>query len=301
MSPRALILLPVVLLALLTPSAAVTVAAADDAPVLSVFVSIPPQAWLVERLGGARVAVEVMLPPDASPSSFDPSPRQIARLAGARAWFVTGVPMEAMLLPKARRFPGLEIVDTAAGLDLLPAEDGDGHDHDHGETDPHVWLSPRLFAAQARTVAAALADLDPDNAALYAANLESATDELAALADDVAALLAPVRGRVFYTMHPAFAYLGADHGLKQVALERGGLSPGPRHLASTLTRARDEGVSAIFSQPQQSRAPALTAAREIGVAVVELDPLARDYPANLRRLAAAVAAALGGTSAEEAP
>lgn len=90
-------------------------------------------------------------------------------------------------------------------------------------------------------------------------------------------------------------------GLTQTAVEQGGLSPSPRHLAEILDRARARGVRTLFLQPQTSPDQARTVAEEAGRNVEILDPLARDYAANLRRMAAAMVAALAPAAPGSAP
>ena len=51
---------------------------------LVVGVSIPPQAWLVSAIGGSYVKPLVLLPPGASPATYEPGPRQLAQLSRAR-------------------------------------------------------------------------------------------------------------------------------------------------------------------------------------------------------------------------
>jgi len=256
-----------------------------------VAVSILPQAWFVERLAGDAVQVQVLVGPGESPASFDPTPRRMAELSRARLLLTIGVPMENSLLPRLRRgLPDLPIVAVRRGMTLLPSPAHADHDHDHGqgETDPHVWLSPARARALAAVTADALAELLPARAPAIRAALADLDAELAILTDEIAALLAPVRGADVLVFHPSFGYLCADHGLHQVAVERGGQSPGARHLADVLRRARERGVRTIFVQPQFSEASARAVAREAGLDVVVLDPLPRDYSAGLRALAAAI-------------
>ena len=59
-----------------------------------VFVSIAPQKFFVERIGGNEVRVEVMLNPGESPATFNPNPKKISRLASAKLYFSIGVPFE---------------------------------------------------------------------------------------------------------------------------------------------------------------------------------------------------------------
>jgi zinc transport system substrate-binding protein len=200
--------------------------------------------------------------------------------------------METLLLS---RLQGPRIVDTTVGLARRELADHDhDHDHDHGDhgLDPHVWLDPTLAAAQVRTIAAALSEVDPTGADFYAANADTFTASLAALDRELRQLLQPVAGRTLYVFHPSFGYFAAAYGLEQVAIEQGGLDPSPRHLARVLTDVRKSGARAVFVQPQFSVGAANAVAEASGVALVELDPLDHEYAANLRVMAASILAAL---------
>jgi len=175
-----------------------------------------------------------------------------------------------------------------------------GHGHgEHGLTDPHTWLDPERAALQAASIAAGLSEVDPDHAALYSANLDRAVDRLNRLDAEVSELLRPFEGRRFYVFHPAFGYFADAYGLKQVAVQVEGKEPSARDLAALVDRARAENVRVIFVQPQFSTKTAEALAREIDGEVVPIDPLARDYHANVTAMAEAIAAALGGEGAIE--
>lgn len=264
---------------------------------LPVAVSIAPQAWLVERIGGDRVQVVVAVTPGESPHGFDPTPRHVARLADAEIYFATGVPVENQLLPRlGSSCPEMNVVDTTAGIERLP--DACGHDdhapgHEHGHAgDPHVWLAPRLVAHQARLVAAALAQRDPAHAAAYEkalADLETLIDELDR---ELATVLAPAAGREFFVLHPAFGYFADAYGLVQVSIEPSGGDPSPRHLAEVIERVQAAGARAVFTQPEVSLATARAVARNCDVELVVLDPLAPDWDTNLRRMALTIREAI---------
>ena len=125
---------------------------------LSVFVSVLPQVYFVERVGGARVRIEVFVPPGQSPATYAPTPRQMARLSDARVFFRVGVPFENVLVPRIERMMGdLLVVDTRDGIQLRRLDehhhDEDEEHPDHGEEmDPHTWMSPLLVKQQARTI-----------------------------------------------------------------------------------------------------------------------------------------------------
>jgi zinc transport system substrate-binding protein len=81
------------------------------------FVTIQPHAYFVERIGGDRVQVDVLVGPGQCAETFEPTAKQLARMAGARLYFVVGMPMEETLVPRLLgNFPGLVVVDTQEGI-----------------------------------------------------------------------------------------------------------------------------------------------------------------------------------------
>lgn len=266
-----------------------------------IFVSIPPQKFLVQRIAGDLVTVDVLLPPGQSPATYEPAPRQMSRLSESALFFRVGVPFEERLMKKITdTMPDLEVVDTREGIELRRMEGGHDHGHAHhgdhthqpGSPDPHSWLDPRLAMIQARTMHDALVRILPGNADSLRDGLERLTADLQETDRRVALTLEPLRGRSIYVFHPAYGYLADAYGLTQVAVELEGKEPSARQLADTITRARQDGVHTIFYQPQFSRSSVETLSREIGGNAVELDPLAEGYLENLERMAAAISDAL---------
>jgi len=271
---------------------------------LSVFVSILPQAFFVERIAGQRVRVEVMVKPGQDPHTFEPTPKQMARLAEADVFFRIGVEFENTLMPRIEStMKGLTVVDCREGIRLRQM---DAHEHDADEqeaeeyadeghlggeqegTDPHVWLSVRNAIRIAATIHEALVRLDPEGRDIYDRGYGQLVEELEALDRRIAEILAPVKGEPFFVFHPSFGYFADEYGLEQIAVETGGAEPSARQLARLIEEAGSSDVRVIFVQPQFSHKSAGTIAAEIGAAVVPIDPLARDYIENLEKMARAV-------------
>lgn len=247
---------------------------------LRAIVSIPPQAYFVERVGGAHVAVEVLAGPGQSPHAYEPTARQIASLRKAQVYFRIGAEFEKGLLRKVMAVNGtMAIVDTREGIALRASGNAGGM------PDPHIWLDPKRAKVQAATIAGALCRLQPGGRETFQENLRAFQDDLDRVDRKIADLLAPFRGGVFYVFHPAFGYFGDSYGLTQAAVETGGKEPSPKQLAALINRARREGVRIIFVQPQYPRHNAEAVARAVGGAVAPLDPLARDYLNNLEVMA----------------
>lgn len=246
----------------------------DPRPVVAV--SVLPLAYFAERIAGDRVRVAVMLPPAASPASYEPNMAQLTAIARAALYVEVGhpdFPFEASWLDAAMADAGdLPVVSASAA--------GEGV-----RGDPHVWLSPRLARALSARIEAALAQILPEARAELAANRRALEEEIDAVDRELRARLTPLRGGRFTVFHPAWGYLAREYGLVQVAIERDGKEPDPHALAQLVERARADGVKVIFAQPHFDRASADLLAAEVGARVELLDPLAYDWPANLREVA----------------
>jgi zinc transport system substrate-binding protein len=271
--------------------------AAPD-PRIPVAVSVPPQAYFVEKIGGGRVRVAVMIPPGASHDDYSPSPRQMAALAGARLYVAVGHPAFEVethsIAPFLARNPAIRVIDMSRGMRFLP---GEGSDHHHSGGDAHVWVAPDTVRVAARNIAAGLAAADPGHAAEYVANLGSFLTEIDALDRDIRARLGPslsgAGGRKFMVYHPSWGYFAREYGLEQIAIEAEGKEPSAQRLIQLIDRARREKVKVIFVQGGFPRKSAQVIADAVGGRVLTADPQERDWAANLRRVAAELGEAWG--------
>ncbi len=296
MSRRLLQLPPRGLAALALSLGVLGCGAGDAAGPPAVAVSLAPQAWLVEQIAGSRVRVVQLVAAGESPATYQPSDAQVSRLLGAAVYFRAGVPFEnAPWLAAIEASGRVKIIDLRQGIALRSMEEGDGHgrgdDHGHGAGDPHVWLSPRLLAVQARTVAAVLAELDPTHREAYEANLARLERTLGELDRRLRQRLAPLAGREMFVFHPSWGYFADEYGLRQVAIELAGKQPSDRELTRLQQRARAAAVPVVFVQPQITGRAAAAVAAAVGARLEVLDPLAPDVAANLERAAELLLAA----------
>ena len=262
------------------------------AKTLELFVSIPPQKFLADRLGGDRVATRVLIGEGKSPHLFHPSTRQLVALSQARLFFTIDMEFERILVDKLPHIGRLQIVNSVQNItkQVFPGHD-DGHD-EHGELDPHVWLSPPNLILIADTMLVAMTAADPENAAYYTANFEQLQKEFETLDTKIAAELAPFAGASFYVFHPSFAYFARRYNLHQEAVEVEGKAPTPKQLSTLIKRARKENVKVIFVQEQFDPRSVNSVAHAIGGEVLPLNPLAEDVMENLQIMAATIRSGL---------
>jgi zinc/manganese transport system substrate-binding protein len=158
-----------------------------------------------------------------------------------------------------------------------------------------VWWDPTRIAAAAPLIADALAEVGVDRAALDAC-VEQYVDELNALDEDIAALVAPLAPdqRILVTNHDSLGYFADRYDFEVL----GSVVPSSSSLAATSPAQLDAlaadieatGVAAIFADTQNSSADADALAGRIGdVAVVSMLTDTLDEPGseagNVRRLA----------------
>jgi zinc transport system substrate-binding protein len=256
----------------------------------------------------------LLLPPGASPHDHALRPSDAAALERAALVFWIGPRLEpwlerplATLATGARVIrladtPGLTRLALREGAAFEAHDDGAGAAHAEDETDPHLWLDPLNAKLWLGAIAAALAEADPENRALYLANAEAARAELDALTTEIDARLAPVRGRPFIVFHDAFHYFERRFSIEAVGAVAlsDARAPGPARIARIRERIRAIDAVCLFREPQFRAALVATVAEGTGVRIGLLDPLGANlrpgpdlYPDLLRGLAEGLANCLG--------
>ncbi len=247
---------------------------------IGVVVTILPQADFVENVGGDRIQVTVMVPPGASPHTYEPTASQLKEVSKAKVYFKvgSGVDFEQAQMGKILAAnPDMQVVDCTEGITKLGK-------------DPHIWISPVNAIVMVENICDGLCQVDPEHEAYYMANRDKYLQELNDVDIYIHERLDGFTGnRVFMIYHPAFGYFAAEYDLTQIAIEHKGKAPTPKVIQDCVDKARQYNLSYIYVAPQFATKDAKTIAHEIGGQTVSMDPLPRDYIANMRRVAASLA------------
>lgn len=265
---------------------------------LQLTVSILPQKYFVEKIGGDLVSVNVMVEPGIAAETYEPSPQQLTTLSNSSAYITIGVPFEEAWLDKIKTAnPQIVMINSGDGIEKIPLlghhhHEGDNHDHNHEnekenhekETesiDPHIWLSPKLAKIQAQNIYEELIKLDPKNQAIYQQNLDNFLGEIDLLDQQIQEKFANINRRLFMIYHPAWGYFAKDYNLEQISIEFEGQEATASELASLIKKAKENNIKVIFTQPQFASKTVDMLAREINAEVVILDDLAENWSQNL--------------------
>jgi zinc transport system substrate-binding protein len=268
---------------------------------MPVYVSIAPQKYFVEKIGGAHVNVSVMVKPGANPVTYEPKPGQMVALSRTDIYFAIGVPFEKVWLKKiAAANPKMRIVNIQEGITKIPMESHHKRNKEHYKgtynqivKDPHIWLSPTLVKIQARNILKALVVMDQANKSIYEAGYKKFIIEIEDLDVELKAIFTGKGERTkFMVFHPSWGYFAKTYGLEQIPVEIEGKDPKPADLQRLIKSAKKLGVKVIFVQPQFSAANASVIAQAIDGQIAFANPLALHWRDNLRQVATIFKAAL---------
>lgn len=290
-SPRPVRLLSVILVCLVLLTGGASGHAAE--PRLKVLASTFPVFQITRNItrGAAAIEVELMIPASLGcPHDYALTPQDMRKLAAADVLVINGLGLEEFLgAPVQKANPGLVVIDSSRGIEeVLHYDDAEEHgeeaerhhhqhdDHGEGQVNPHLFASPRMAALMAESIAQALAERHPAEAALLAANAKAYVERMRRLADELAALGKRLANHRIVTQHGVFDYLARDMGLAVVAVVQAhaGKDPSAAEILTLVKTIRTRQAGAIFTEPQYPQAIGRTIAREAGIAAATLDPAA---------------------------
>ncbi len=241
-------------------------------------VTILPQKYFVERIAGELAEINVLVPPGASPELYSLTPSQLKDVVYSKAWLRMGhVGFELSWADKimaANR--DMETFMLSEGIDLIVGDEEQHDDHFHpGGVDPHFWMAPREVSIIAENTLKALLELYPGQEEQFRDNFEKLKADIEETDRHISEVLADTRIRSFLVFHPALTYFARQYGLEQVALEKKGKEPSPKHVKEVIQMAREKNIRVIFIQKEFDRSNAQVIAQEIGGSIIQINPL--DY------------------------
>lgn len=258
-----------------------------DKTINQISVSILPQKYFIERVAGDDFKVNVLIPPGASPATYEPIPSQMKGIANSLVYFKIGhIPFEYAWLDNLLEGAGnIQLIDISTGIELVRGPEVRHGDHFHkGGIDPHIWSSPKSVKIILQNIYAQLVKLKPENKAKYEANYKSFLSEIDELDKMAAELKVKAGNKAFMIFHPALSYLARDYGLEQISIETDGKDPSPVQMKNLITNAEEKDIEVIFIQKQFNMDNARAIAKEIGARVEQIDPLNEDWAKEMNRI-----------------
>jgi zinc transport system substrate-binding protein len=222
---------------------------------LTVFTTIYPLADFTARIGGDYVSVESVYPPGADAHTFEPTAKTMTHIADADAFIYTGVGLEGFVESAIKTLNNekVTLINAGEGIQLgvntheeeeftsnESTDEEHAHDehahsddehpneesldvHNHGDTDPHVWIDPILSIVLAENIKNSLVALQPELNEVFEQNFEDLKTELLALDQEFHDMVSSSTNQEILVSHAAYGYWEKRYGIEQISVS--GLSP----------------------------------------------------------------------------
>lgn len=205
-------------------------------------------ADVMREVGGKRVDASSLMGPGVDPHAYRQTRSDIAKIIAADVVIWHGLYLEAQLedffASMSARKPVYALAETLSNDLLLSHEDY------AGRFDPHVWMSPPLWAEIAHAARDILIKYDPEhqtyfkeNAAAYISKLEELERYARAWIETV-----PNDQRILVSAHDAFQYFGAAYDFEVLGIQ--GISTeseaGLKRIEDLVSLIVERNIPAVF-------------------------------------------------------
>jgi zinc transport system substrate-binding protein len=251
----------------------------DAAKKIRVVTSVFPLLEFAGAVSGERGEVSLLLPPGAEIHTWQPRPSDIIRLSSADLFIYIGADLEPWLhdLLKSVRNPNLRVLEASRGIPLIDEEGivHNGHEHEYGAHDPHIWLDFRSDQMIVDKIVVILSEMDPEGSSIFKRNAFIYKEKLQKLDQKFKdGLKNCVHRTIILGGHAAFGYLARSYDLRQISLY--GLSPDssptPKKLIEVVELSKKHRIRVIFFEIYVSDELAKVLAGEVGARTLVLNP-----------------------------
>ncbi len=229
---------------------------------LTIYTTVFPLQYFTERIGGNFVSVHTIYPPGADEHTFEPSQKDMIKLADSDLFFYIGLGLEGFVenAKETLKNENVSLIPAAENLILDPDEEHGDHevheDDGHGDFNPHVWLDPIYSKEMAAVIRDSLVEKMPENKETFDQNYQQLANELDQLNSEFETTIQNAKHKNILVTHAAFSYWEQRYGIEEVSIS--GLSttnePTQRDLEKIISLADKQGLRYIlFEQNVQSK------------------------------------------------
>ncbi|MFF2458935.1 metal ABC transporter solute-binding protein, Zn/Mn family [Peribacillus simplex] len=251
---------------------------------LDIYTTVYPLQYFTEAIGGEYVNVETVYPPGTDEHSFEPSQKDIVKMAESDLFFYIGYNLEGFVT-KAEPILSKEGVRTiAVGETVHLDEDEHAHEeehsheedgHNHGGVNPHLWLDPIYSIDMAKTIKDELTKKMPEQEEYFNNHFNELSKKLEALDKNLATTIESGRTNKIIVSHSAYGYWEERYGLEQIGVT--GLTssnePSQKELGKIVTMAEKEDLNYVIYEQNISSKLTEIIQKEMGAKSLELHNL----------------------------
>lgn len=240
---------------------------------IEVIVSFNAMKEFAYAIGKDKIDIKTIVPNGTEPHDFEPTVKDLKNLNSGNVFIYSGFGMESW---KDKFLSSIDnknliVVDASKGLNPIKITNND-EIKDHGEYDPHIWLSLKGAKTQCKNIRDGLIKADPSNKNFYEKNYQNFSVQLDALYNEYSKNFETSKNKNFVTGHAAFAYLCRDFGIKQNSVENifAEGEPSPKKLEELVNYCKQNNIKTIFVEDMVSPKVSNTLAKEVGAKVEKI-------------------------------
>lgn len=237
---------------------------------IKVSVTFNAMKEFVLAVGKDKVEISTIIPDGTEPHDFEPKAQDLVNLSTANVFVYSGLGMEAWVdeAIKAADNTTLIAVEASKGAEVIENTDPEEVE-EHGQYDPHIWLSLKGAELEVKNIKDALVQADPSNKDYYETNYNDFISQLETLFNEYNGKFQSVEKKSFVTGHAAFGYLCRDFGLEQNSVEDTFAEgePSAQQLTELVEYCKENKVTTIFAEEMASPDVSQTLANEVGAKV----------------------------------
>lgn len=237
---------------------------------IKVSVTFNAMKEFVTAVGKDKVDVATIIPDGMKPHDFEPKAQDIAGLSTAQVFVYSGLGMEAWAEEAIKAADNAELITVEASKGADPIENTDQEEiEEHGQYDPHIWLSLKGAELEVKNIKDALVQADPSNKDYYETNCNDFVSQLETLFNEYNEKFQSTEKKSFVTGHAAFGYLCRDFGLEQNSVEDTFAEgePSAQQLTELVAYCKENKVTTVFAEEMASPEVSQTLANEVGAKV----------------------------------
>lgn len=252
---------------------------------IKVYTSFYPMYDFAKKIGGDKIELKNLLSNGEEVHQWEPLPSDIVDLENGDVFIYSGVSMEhwvSEVLPTLKT-EHLIVLEASKNIKLLDAVDehdeenvtGDVSEDEHGEYDPHVWLSINNAKIQLENIKNVLIEADPSNKDFYEENYKKYEKQFTDLDTEFKSQLKDFKGKTIVVSHESFGYLCHDYDLHQVGIQSiiPDSEPEPARISEVIKIVKENNVHVIFYEELQGSKVSEIIAKETGAKIGILNTL----------------------------
>lgn len=220
----------------------------------TVSASIFPVYDMIQIVGKDVVEPHLIIPPGASPHTFEPSPQNMKNIEKSSQIFLIGHGLDNWIHDFVANKDRMVFLDRDIRIRKSIQHDEEEKEEENEPNDPHYWLDVKNAKMMVKTIAASLRQIAPEKTKQIQSNTDAYLEQLDALDQEMTDQLTLIKNKQLITFHDAWYYFAEAYGFTVLATFEpyAGREPTPQYLANLSEQISKTGMKVLYAEPQFS-------------------------------------------------